>query len=70
MPNFLITEYFVNFKERGDEIAVNPFSVENGYIKLPMGPGLVHELKEEEQAKHPYRQFPPRALRQAKDEGP
>jgi galactonate dehydratase len=70
MPNFLITEYFVNFKERGDEISVNPFSVENGYIKLPTGPGLGLELKEEELAKHPYREFPPRALRQARDEGP
>jgi galactonate dehydratase len=70
MPNFLITEYFVNFKGRGDEIAVNPVSVENSYITLPTGPGLGLELKEETLAKHPYREFPPRALRQAKDEGP
>jgi galactonate dehydratase len=70
MPNFLITEYFVNFKRRGDEIAVNPVSVENSYITLPTGPGLGLELKEEALAKHPYREFPPRALRQAKDEGP
>jgi galactonate dehydratase len=70
MPNFLITEYFVNFKGRGDEIAVNPVSVENSYITLPTGPGLGLELKEEALAKHPYREFPPRALRQAKDEGP
>jgi galactonate dehydratase len=70
MPNFLITEYFVNFKGRGDEIAVNPFSVEQSYIKLPTAPGLGLELKEEELAKHPYREFPPRALRHARDEGP
>ena len=70
MPNFLITEYFVNFKGRGDEIAVNPFNVEHSYIKLPTAPGLGLDLKEEELAKHPYREFPPRALRHARDEGP
>jgi galactonate dehydratase len=70
IPNFLITEYFVNFKGRGDEIAVTPFSVENSYIRLPTAPGLGLELKEEELAKHPYREFPPRALRHAGDEGP
>jgi galactonate dehydratase len=70
MPNFLITEYFVNFKARGDEIAVTPFSVDNSYIKLPTAPGLGLELKEEELAKHPYREFPARALRHARDEGP
>ena len=28
IPNFLITEYFVNFEERAAEVAVNPFRVE------------------------------------------
>jgi galactonate dehydratase len=70
MPNFLITEYFINFKERGDEIAVNPFTVENSYIKLPTAPGLGLELKEEALANRPYREFPLRALRQARDEEP
>ena len=70
MPNFLITEYFVNFQGRGDDLAVKPFTVENGYISLPTGAGLGLELREEELVKHPYRQSPPRALRQAPDEGP
>jgi galactonate dehydratase len=70
MPNFLITEYFVNFKARGDEIAVDPFVVENGYITLPTRPGLGLELDEAAMARHPYREFPLRALRQAADEGP
>jgi galactonate dehydratase len=70
MPNFLITEYFVNFKARGDEIAVNPFTVENSYLKLPTAPGLGLDLKEDQLAQHAYRQFPLRPLRQAKDEGP
>jgi galactonate dehydratase len=70
MPNFLITEYFVNFKGRGDEIAATPFTVENSYIALPAAPGLGLELREEELIKHPYREFPRRALRQAQDERP
>ena len=70
MPNFLITEYFVNFKARGDDITVSPFAVEHSYIKLPTGPGLGLELKEEVLAQYPYREFPRRALRQAKDERP
>jgi galactonate dehydratase len=70
IPNFLITEYFVNFQGRGDDIAIRPFTVENGYITLPTTPGLGLELKEAELAKYPYREFPLRALRQASDEGP
>jgi galactonate dehydratase len=70
MPNFLITEYFVNFKPRGDEIAINPFVVDNGYITLPTGPGLGLELDEVAMARYPYREFPLRALRHAGDEGP
>jgi galactonate dehydratase len=70
MPNFLITEYFVNFKSCGDQISRTPLTVDNSYIALPTGPGLGLELQEEELARHPYREFPLRALRQAGDEGP
>ena len=35
MPNFLITEYFVNFEEVGKEIAHQFFTVEDGFINLP-----------------------------------
>ena len=38
MPNFLITEYFVNFTECGDMISINPLAVEKGYIQLPTAP--------------------------------
>ena len=55
MPNFIITEYFVNMKSGGEKISVNPPKVENGYIKLPDKPGLGLELKEEEFAKYPPR---------------
>ena len=68
IPNFLITEYFVNFKPRGDQISVNPFKVENGYIKIPDKPGLGLELDEEVMAKYPYREFPPRNIRQYYEE--
>jgi galactonate dehydratase len=70
IPNFLITEYFVNFEETGQAVATNPFKVENGYIKLPTGPGLGQGLKEEELLKRPYQEYPTRSLRQFNQEGP
>ena len=70
MPNFLITEYFVNFEAVGNEIAVEPFQVEEGYIALPTAPGLGIELDEEALRERPYRAFVKRNLRQAEQEGP
>ncbi|OGG43555.1 MAG: hypothetical protein A3F84_20510 [Candidatus Handelsmanbacteria bacterium RIFCSPLOWO2_12_FULL_64_10] len=70
MPNFLITEYFVNFTALGDELSVEPIRVQNGYIPLPTRPGLGIELKEAALAKYPYRPFPDRRLRQVHEEGP
>jgi galactonate dehydratase len=64
MPNFIITEYFVNFTQTGNEIAVQPLAVENGYITLPTAPGLGVELKESELLARPYREQAPRALPQ------
>ena len=52
MPNFLITEYFVNFEALGQEIATPPFVVENGYIALPTAPGLGLDLNEDALARH------------------
>ncbi|MCH8291198.1 mandelate racemase/muconate lactonizing enzyme family protein [Candidatus Poribacteria bacterium] len=70
MPNFLITEYFVNFTECGNAISVNPIEVENGYIHLPTSPGLGLELDEKALSAFPYREFPKRHLRQFNEEGP
>jgi galactonate dehydratase len=70
IPNFLITEYFVNFTERGDQISNEPIQVENGYIPLPQKPGLGLDLDEAEMAQYPHRQFPARNLREYGDEGP
>jgi galactonate dehydratase len=44
MPNFLITEYFVNFEARAQEVTTAPFQVDHGYIALPTTPGLGIEL--------------------------
>jgi len=70
MPNFLITEYFVNFMDLGSEISIGPLALEDGYICLPTGPGLGIELNEAAMARYPYRQFPERKLRQYDEEGP
>ena len=68
IPNFLITEYFVNFEERGAEITVEPLRVEGGYIALPQGPGLGVELQQDALERYPYREFPLRGLPTHRDE--
>ena len=68
IPNFLITEYFVNFEERGAEITVEPLRVDNGYIALPQGPGLGVELRQDVLERYPYREFPLRRLPMHRDE--
>ena len=70
IPNFLITEYFVNFESVGNEVAAEPFRVENGYIRIPSAPGLGLDLREDALARHAYREFPPRRLPTIEDEGP
>ena len=70
IPNFLITEYFVNFEARGREIARPGFAVREGYITVPQGPGLGIELDEGALARFPGRRHPPRSLPSPADEGP
>ena len=62
MPNFLITEYFVNFEALGEEIAHEPWRVQNGMIELTDTPGLGIDLDEEALARYPYEAFPQRQL--------
>ena len=62
MPNFLITEYFVNFESMGQEIADAPFVVEDSHIALPTAPGLGIDLDEDKLAKYPYQPFPARDI--------
>ncbi len=52
IPNFIITEYFVNFENLGKQITVEPFKVEDSYIKLTKKPGLGIELLEEQLGKY------------------
>ena len=70
IPNFLITEYFVNLEELGRDIAKKPFEVKDGYIQIPDAPGLGIDLDEERLAAYPYKPFPPRSPAQIWDEGP
>ena len=70
IPNFLITEYFVNLEPFGQAVAVKPFQMVDGYIQVPQGPGLGIELDEAALIQHPYQPFPARSLRQYHEEGP
>ena len=70
IPNFLITEYFVNLAGIGDELSINPIEVDNGYIRLPTAAGLGIELDEEALARHPYKEPDLRSIRHPGDEGP
>jgi galactonate dehydratase len=70
IPNFLITEYFVNFEPRGLEIAVPPFRVEGGSIEVPRAPGLGIDLREDVLARHGWREFPTRVVPTAGEETP
>jgi galactonate dehydratase len=70
IPNFLITEYFVNFEAKGRAIAGPAFEVRGGYIAVPQRPGLGIELDEQALARFPGRQFPSRSLSTPATEGP
>jgi galactonate dehydratase len=69
-PNFLIMEYPLSWEPVANEIAVNPFKVENGAIALPTAPGIGLDLNEDALARYPYRGPRQRALRQPSDEWP
>jgi len=62
MPNFLITEYFLNFEAIGKEIAMPAFEVKDSYITLPDTPGLGIDLDEAALASRPYQQFKDRSF--------
>jgi galactonate dehydratase len=68
MPNFVITEYFVNFEEVGRSIARPPFRVEQSYIALPSAPGLGIDLDEDALARYPQGEPHLRRLRRPEDE--
>ena len=70
IPNFLITEYFVNLAPVSSRISKDPIEVDNGYIEVPTAPGLGIELDEDALAEHPYVRRPARPIRQYHQEGP
>lgn len=70
IPNFLITEYFVNLEEFGKNIAKVPFEVKDSYIQVPTTPGIGIDLDEDRLANYPYQPFPARSPRQYYEEGP
>ena len=70
IPNFLITEYFVNLEEFGKDIAKVPFEVKDSYIQVPTTPGIGIDLNEDRLANYPYQPFPARSPRQYYEEGP
>ena len=68
MPNFIITEYFVNFEKKGLEVATPGFTVTDSHIELPNTPGLGIDLNEEALLANPYYQRPERNIRTPKEE--
>jgi galactonate dehydratase len=68
IPNFLITEYFVNHEAVGRELARNPFEVVDSYITLPTTPGLGIELDEAALARYPLKGRRPRHIRAFNEE--
>jgi galactonate dehydratase len=68
MPNFLITEYFVNFEDVGRAISRTPLTVEHSHIAVPVTPGLGIDLDEDALQRHAYREPSPRTLRHPRDE--
>jgi galactonate dehydratase len=70
MPNFLITEYFVNLQKIAEQIAINPPVVKNGYIAMPTAPGLGIDLDEQALQQYADTERPARQMRTPADEGP
>ncbi len=62
MPNFILTEYFVNFEPLAEAIAVAPWRPDRSRITLPDAPGLGIELDESRLAAYPYQPFPARSI--------
>jgi galactonate dehydratase len=65
IPNFRITEYFVNFENICRDIAIQGLAVKDGWIDLPTAPGLGIDIDVEklrarphlEASKHGFRQY-------------
>ena len=70
IPNFPITEYWVNIEPVSHEIARDPFQVVDGYITVPDNPGLGMSLDEDQLVSNQQTKSTTKYIRQYQDEGP
>src|SRR5438309_2406380 len=64
IPNFRITEYFVNFEGICGEIAIQGLNVNDGWIDLPTAPGLGIDVDVEKLRAHPHGEATAKGFRQ------
>jgi len=70
IPNFRITEYFVNFQDLCREIATAPLTMQDGWIDLPTTPGLGIDIDVDKLRAHPHHEATHRGFRQYWEEYP
>ncbi len=70
IPNFRITEYFVNFEDLCRDIATRSLAVKDGWIDLPTAPGLGIDIDVDKLRAHPHLEATPHGLRQYWEEYP
>ena len=70
IPNFRITEYFVNFEDVCRDIAITGLTVNEGWIDLPTIPGLGIDLDVERLRAHPHQEASKHGFRQYWEEYP
>jgi galactonate dehydratase len=70
VPNFLITEYFVNLEAPSLEFGIRSPVVEDGYIELPTSPGLGVDVNVQALEARPYEAFARTNFRHPEEEFP
>ncbi len=70
IPNFKITEYFVNFEKVCGEIAIAGLTRDGGWLDLPTAPGLGIDIDVGKLRAHPHHEASVHGLRQYTDEYP
>lgn len=70
IPNFRITEYFVNLENVCHEVASASLTVQDGWVELPTSPGLGIDVDIEALRAHPYQEITHRGFRQYWEEYP
>ena len=70
IPNFKITEYFVNFEDRCREIATQRLTRDGGWLDLPTAPGLSIDIDVARLRAHPHQEATKHGFRQYWEEYP